>query len=286
MSILQRIIMEKKNKYNNVTITLTAGEQSENHVGMQKYGDGVAEEGFTLSELKKIKQKFEAIGCECIYKKLNSYLTDAEKKDTEDAAVLIIRKGIDQLLSHGSMILEDKQKPTSDDMFQEHVDLNWDRKYYDTRRSKVLNKHARYNLCYAETGHKPDYENKKGRVVSYDDIPITKYVLKKFEKYFGDKGSDIQLEGNKYYDITKCGIGYHGDGERKIVIGMRLGASIPLHYHWFHKGSPIGPTIKFNIHGGDIYIMSEKATGYDWKSRNIKTLRHAAGAPKYLKLPE
>lgn len=28
--------------------------------------------------------------------------------------------------------------------------------------------------------------------------------------------------------------------------------------------------------------MSEKATGYDWKLKKIPTLRHAAGAEKYL----
>lgn len=33
-----------------------------------------------------------------------------------------------------------------------------------------------------------------------------------------------------------------------------------------------------------MYIMSEKATGYDWKKRSIYTLRHAAGCKKYLKL--
>ena len=31
-----------------------------------------------------------------------------------------------------------------------------------------------------------------------------------------------------------------------------------------------------------MYIMSEKTTGYDWKKRNIKTLRLAAG-DKYTK---
>ena len=30
-----------------------------------------------------------------------------------------------------------------------------------------------------------------------------------------------------------------------------------------------------------LYIMSDKAVGYDWKSRNILTLRHAAGCAKF-----
>jgi len=36
------------------------------------------------------------------------------------------------------------------------------------------------------------------------------------------------------------------------------------------------------INHGDIYIMSEKATGFDWKSRNKTRLVHAAGHIKYL----
>lgn len=35
-----------------------------------------------------------------------------------------------------------------------------------------------------------------------------------------------------------------------------------------------------------MYIMSEKAVGYDWKKRKIPTLRHAAGADKYLIIKE
>jgi len=35
------------------------------------------------------------------------------------------------------------------------------------------------------------------------------------------------------------------------------------------------------LRGGDIYIMSEKAVGTDWKKKNVPTLRHSAGSPKY-----
>ena len=45
---------------------------------------------------------------------------------------------------------------------------------------------------------------------------------------------------------------------------MRLGFSIPLAYQWFHMGERIGEMIKFdNIRNGDLYVMSEKASGWD-----------------------
>jgi hypothetical protein len=98
----------------------------------------------------------------------------------------------------------------------------------------------------------------------------------------GEKALDLKAEGNYYYDITKCGIGYHGDSERRRVVGVRIGATLPLRYQWFYQSKSIGPFINFNLEHGDIYIMSEKAVGTDWKSSNIPTLRHAAGCDKFI----
>ena len=38
------------------------------------------------------------------------------------------------------------------------------------------------------------------------------------------------------------------------------------------------------LNTGDIYIMSEKAVGSDWRKSSMYTLRHAAGCNKYLSL--
>ena len=74
------------------------------------------------------------------------------------------------------------------------------------------------------------------------------------------------------------------DSERKMVACVRLGASTPLHYQWFVQGAPVGDRVELLLNHGDFYIMSEKATGFDWKKRIIPTLRHAAGAAKFLKI--
>lgn len=37
----------------------------------------------------------------------------------------------------------------------------------------------------------------------------------------------------------------------------------------------------FPVDGGDIYVMSEKAVGTDWKKKNLYTLRHATGCSKF-----
>ena len=89
-----------------------------------------------------------------------------------------------------------------------------------------------------------------------------------------------------YYDISKCGIGFHGDGERKKVVAMRMGASMPLYYQWFQRSKPIGKRVKIDLYDGDMYVMSEKAVGFDWLKKIIPTLRHATGCDKFTIIKE
>ena len=94
----------------------------------------------------------------------------------------------------------------------------------------------------------------------------------------------MKAEGNRY--TFGQGIGFHGDTERKIVIAVRLGDTIPLHYQWYFKSNPIGERCELILNHGDIYFMSEKAVGCDWRRRVIPTLRHAAGSSKYTTIKE
>ena len=50
-----------------------------------------------------------------------------------------------------------------------------------------------------------------------------------------------------------------------------------LVFSWYHRFKKVGETYRHLLNGGDIYIMSEKAVGTDWKRSSIFTLRHAAG---------
>ena len=51
-----------KSKEVEKAICITCGEQSENHVGMVKNGNGLAKNGYNLKDLKNIKKKFEKLG--------------------------------------------------------------------------------------------------------------------------------------------------------------------------------------------------------------------------------
>ncbi len=254
------------------TFTLTFGDQAENHVGMQKIGQG-AQEGFSLDDLNQAKTWFEEKDVECSLVNLRSPLFDdlQPEVNVEDAYILIIHRGLNCLLGPDH---------NSHDFFAEQDALDKDTKAY--MYGRVVNKHARHNLCFSDVDQEPNYQEGQGRVVAFDHTPLLKQVRESFSEILGDKGKNLVAEANYYYDINKCGIGYHGDAERHKVIGIRVGASLPLRYLWFYKNTAMGPYIEFILEDGDIYIMSEKATGRDWKKRNIFTLRHAAGASKFI----
>ena len=248
------------------TFTLTFGDQAENHVGMQKIGT-LASEGFSIDDINNAKVLFEKMGCKCELIKLNDSLKDVEEKIPE-AVVLVVRNGVK------AFGIE------ADEMLKEQVSLTYDTKAY--MYGRVVNKIARHNLCFAVYDQDPSYENKKGRIINFKHLPLLAKIRNRLPEVLGKKAKDLAVEGNHYYDSKKCGIGFHGDAERRKVIAIRLGDTLPLHYQWFNNSKPVGERIELELNHGDLYVMSEKATGSDWRKRKIHTLRHAAGAKKYL----
>lgn len=83
-----------------------------------------------------------------------------------------------------------------------------------------------------------------------------------------DKAQNLFAEGNHYYG-PRSNINYHGDGERKIIICLCLGKSTKLTYQWRfpEENAAIQQRLAATVtaNHGDIYFMSEKAGGYDWK---------------------
>ena len=133
----------------NRVITLTIGCQSENHAGMQKIGNGLSSNGFSTEYLKEVKEKFTEDGINCELINLKEAI-DENNNTIEDATILVIRNGLSKLTD-------------PNEIFSKLLELDWDTKAW--MRGRVVNKRARYNLCFAENSQEPDYENKKGRVI-------------------------------------------------------------------------------------------------------------------------
>jgi alkylated DNA repair dioxygenase AlkB len=248
---------------------ITFGEVAIIHNGSTELGK-IRKEGFTFDELKLIKDKF---GDKASLIDLSKNLPKDIKKDNL-AGILVIRNGINLLFN---------RKKAADKFLKEQKSLNYDKKYYESRFDKTLNKRARYNIVFGDENIEPSDDFKVFSVKSFNDLKYLKKLRKRIGKIFGTKAVNLNAEGN-YYFHKKSGIGFHGDAERKIVICLSLGDSSTLRYCWRKPGSSLlfGEPIDIQINHGDIYLMSEKATGFDWKSRSKYRLVHAAGHKSYL----
>jgi alkylated DNA repair dioxygenase AlkB len=162
-------------------------------------------------------------------------------------------------------------------LYQEQINLEKDTKAL--MYGRVVNKKARHNLCFSDFNQSADFDKGKGTVIDFKTLPYLSELRNQLGSIFGSEFEKLNAEGNYYYDTKKTYIGWHGDAERKKVVGIRLGDDFPLHFRWYHKSSTDKESIHtINLQHGDIYIMSQKATGNDWKKRSIEwTLRHSAG---------
>ena len=260
--------------------TITFGDVAENGPGMQHIGkaSGV---GLTRADIEFSKSSFEELGvvCEIIDLRLAAN-GEEDVKDMDSACILIVRGGGGALCyTHKDQLVEGNWKHHATILETEQSKLEPDRKAW--MRGRVVNKLARWNLCFGDNKQEADLTNRKGTIVPFSSLPILSTVRDNLSTFFGGKAHALNAELNVYYDPRKCGIGFHGDAERFVTIGIRLGVSIPFQYQWFKEGKPFGERVNINLEHGDLYAMGAKAVGTDWKRRKIPTLRHAAGCMKF-----
>lgn len=269
------------------TQTLTFCECAENHVGMEKIGEK-ADTGYSINDLRLFESRFKALSGSSSG---NTKLIDISNYGQE-AGILVIRNGVNLVLESKEESLDsssDSSKDLANAILKEHLKIQdlWDKKALMGRgdAATVKNKNARHNLCFADRDQEPDYINGKGRIIDFKDPRISyTNILREFlnnilrEDHLKNPLNDpLVCEANYYYDLRKTYIGFHGDTERSKVIGVRFGASMPLYFQWFYQNSKAGSMYSLTLNHGDIYIMSSKAVGTDWKRSSIYTLRHAAG---------
>jgi alkylated DNA repair dioxygenase AlkB len=249
---------------------LTLGEQSEIHVGCQIHGSGLAKEGFTVRELEKVR---DTMGASARLVMLSDLLP-MEKRTENEAAVLHIKDGI-------RLLMEDATY--ADRMLTEQRAVEYDKFYFDRRRRRKLQKRARHNAVFGDAHVTASEDYKQSTVIAFGEVPLFEKLRLRLPEFMGAKAKLLQAEGNHYHH-EKAGIGWHGDSERNIVISCSLGRSTVLRFHWRSPGcSEVSSAITdFKIDHGDIYIMSEKTTGHDWRMRSRYRLVHAAGAKQYV----
>lgn len=256
--------------------TVTLGDCAENEVGMAVIGES-APYGLSVEHLDNHCIWSRDKGWDTDVYNLHQILPSHERlhECAAPATLLVLRNGVDRLLGDGG---EKK-------LFHELESMPKDTTTY--MYGRVVNKHARHNNCLATHEQAPDIANKMGTVVNFTEHYWTNSLFEEIQHHF-DIVHPLVGELNHYYDADKCYIGFHGDKERKIVVGVRSGPGadgFPLKFQWYRNHEPVGDTGYLPLNRGDIYLMSEKAVGTDWHEtkHGLLTLRHAAGKKSALK---
>jgi hypothetical protein len=254
--------------HNKRRVCITFGEVACTHIGGVEQGKK-ALRGFSAEELKKARCKNGE------YYDLSERLPLDLAKDNE--APLLIMRGVLQELATNSSV-------NVSELFHHEMTENvvWDKKYWDVRRSKTLNKQARLNTMFGneEIQHSEDY--RQPSVNSFSRLHILSTIREYLPMILGDKAIGLYAEGN-YYHEEKSGIGFHGDTERKIVVGVSCGSPTILRFQWRSPGNSEAYScpIDFHINPGDIYVMGERTSGENWKKRSQWRIVHSAGSSKY-----
>ena len=276
----------------NPSISMTFCECGENDSnGMEKLGQRAEKgKGLNLEDLKKGSKIAKKLwGLEAKIVSLLPLLEGVELIDKKGRTGFVHKAWVMRIGGFINAVLQTVDK-TMTDLFKEINNVTWDNKFWNTRRKKVMNKRARENNCVADYSQKADFENKKGTIHDFKNLPLMSLVRKALYKMFGDKVKLLLAEGNRYPDggTKKHGIGWHGDAERRIVICIRLmeneGASTPMHFQYFWQWKAVGKRLKMPLNAGDVYIMSEGAVGTEWLKKSLEVIpRHCTGAPKFTK---
>jgi len=288
--------------------SLTCAPGGENNRGMEIIGRmPIKGEGFTAEDIEGLDPYFKASvlwggreGEVLNLNALSSNDTVDSLPDEDQARVLLLRDwatvwcgGLDWT----------KQ------VYRELASRRWDAEYLDPNkyrtemvdgqevkvRGKRMNKRARTNLCFvSDREQEPTVLEGKGSIYDLKKMEFLNKGIEKLKEQITEGliaiGSKTKIvinvvEGNRYYNLKNTGIGFHGDTERVVVMCISIGCdNYPMRWQWFKDSMPLGKPIDIILNCGDVYIMSEKAVGSDWKLSSKYTLRHAAGADKYRNL--
>jgi len=290
--------------------SLTCAPGGENNRGMEIIGRmPIKGEGFTAEDIEGLGPYFKARALPTLKSwenhnpvavlNLNALSgKDMYDLDDEDQARVLILRDWAGVWCGG--------QGWTEQVYRELASRRWDAEYLDPNkyrteivdgkevkvRGKRLNKLARTNLCFvAGREQEPAVYEGKGTIYDLKKLESLNRGVEKLKEQIAEGLIEIGskttveinvVEGNRYYNLKKTGIGFHGDTERVVVICISIGCdNYPMRWQWFKDGMPVGKSIDITLNSGDVYIMSEKAVGSDWKLKSKYTLRHSAGAKKY-----
>lgn len=247
--------------------TLTFGEAAIAGLGSESYGTK-SKNGFDLNDLTYISSKFNPEQTMLI--DLRNMLPNSNI-ELAPAFILLIKNPYPDLLEKlEPIILKDQETYDS----QGYLDgVLWNKKKYTYGR--VVNAINRYNLTFDFIGAEAKIHTEMGGTIyNIGAIPPLEELYKRIATACNTR---LYIEAMMYHDIISSHIGFHRDKERMKVIGYRMGHEFPLHYQWYCGTDPISEIFTINLDPGDMYVMSEYASGGKTMTKTRIYLKHAAG---------
>lgn len=135
------------------------------------------------------------------------------------------------------------------DVYDELTTLEWEKTM--VKRQKTLNRQDHF-------------------LINLTDVDVLKEIKKTFEKLVGT----VNVNG-QYYFNDKAGHKYQGYNGKRIH--LHLNDDIRVYFQWYVNRDKIQEPIEVTIHHNDLYILSDKAAGFDCKQKNIPVIKHAVG---------
>lgn len=243
--------------------------------GHSKTNGVMAQEGFSANQLRRMCASLNAIG---VCARIVDLRADAESKGAsastlarmDEAVVLVIHDGANALTNDPQM---------ANKMLREHQGLAYDTK--TLMYNKVREARSRRNLYFADEARPSDMANGQNTVVAWSSVPANVQCLRALTERLGTTEVNTAV-ANYYPDPRKCGIGWHGDAERRQTIMVRLGAGSntrPIHFMWCEDAKRIVSPVTIDLQHGDVLVPCAKAVGTDYKRKSVPTVRHATGFP-------
>jgi hypothetical protein len=179
----EKVVVEKKLRK---TYTITLGDVAENHTRNQQIGTMHAH-GHSVAQLMALKERVEReYGVTCEYVNLSEkWVGDGP---VEEAGVLVMRK-------LGCAILGVENMSA---VMKENDSFEHDKKAL--MRGRVVNKHARHNVCFDDKAQVANYEAGEGTIIAWEDVPLTNAIRLKMCELLEEKEP---LKGPNEFSLSK-----------------------------------------------------------------------------------
>lgn len=154
--------------------------------------------------------------------------------------------------------------------------VNWD--VNRINKGKLVFNKLGYKLLFYDLGSSWKFpfssQDNRGTIYNLKKIP----TLDVFQEMLQQQVGFLPVvDGTYFYDLNECFIPLHQVKDRKKIVGLGIGATMPLQFRWFHGSKSCSETMSIPIENGDLYIISEGAAGIRKEKQTKLYLKYGIG---------